>query len=195
MAPATTPTISDDANDKVKELAGQGIDTILTSRSFDLSIEGANVENLKAYNPKNYTLIGNGLNNTITAAESGDDFLDGRAGNDTLIGGAGQDTLNGGAGNDRLLGGDGDDWLEGDDGNDTLVGGAGNDVMIGGAGNDTYEYTDGSDEFGELEGEGIDTVVTNKNYVLGSYSRKCHSDRHRQLQCHRQRAGERHHRQ
>src|SRR6185436_7085210 len=29
--------------------------------------------------------------------------------------------------------------------------------------------TDGSDEFGELEGEGIDTVVTNKNYMLGSY--------------------------
>jgi len=155
----------DDTDDKVKELAGQGIDTILTSRSFDLSIEGANVENLKAYNPKNYTLIGNSLNNVITAAEAGDDTLDGRAGNDTLIGDVGQDSLYGGAGHDSLLGGDGDDWLEGGDGNDTLVGGLGNDVMYGGKGNDTYYYLDG-DEIGEIEGQGIDTVIVNDTFTL-----------------------------
>ena len=36
----------DDAGDKVTELAGQGIDTIQTERSIDLSVEGANVENV-----------------------------------------------------------------------------------------------------------------------------------------------------
>ena len=77
--------VIDDDSDKVTELAGQGVDTILTSRSFDLSKEGANVENLKAYNPKNYVLIGNSLNNTITAADSGDNSIDGQAGNDTLL--------------------------------------------------------------------------------------------------------------
>ena len=141
----------EDAGDKVIELAGQGIDTILTSRSFDLSIEGANVENLKAYDPKNYTLIGNGLNNTITAAEAGDDFIDGRAGNDTLLGGDGNDTIHGGAGNDQLIGGKGDDTLE------------------GGAGNDTYEMTGGgTDTITELAGQGIDTIVTDKTYTLGA---------------------------
>jgi Ca2+-binding RTX toxin-like protein len=159
----------------------------MTSRSFDLSKEGANIENLIAYDPKNYTLIGNNLNNTIKASASGDDVIDGQAGNDSLFGGDGNDTIDGGvgsdqltggkgddtqrggAGNDYLFGGEGADWLEGGDGNDTLVGGPGNDVMIGGAGDDTYDYTDGSDEFGEMEGQGIDTVVTNQNYVLGNH--------------------------
>ena len=40
--------------------------------------------------------------------------------------------------------------------------------MIGGAGDDTYSYMDG-DEFGEMEGQGIDTVITNQNYILGNH--------------------------
>ena len=40
----------------------------MTSQSFDLSMGGANVENLKTYVAKNYMLIGNNLNNTIIAA-------------------------------------------------------------------------------------------------------------------------------
>ena len=42
--------------------------------------------------------------------------------------------------------------------------------MIGGTGDDTYEYKMAT-EFGELEGQGIDTVVTNQNYYLGNHSR------------------------
>jgi Ca2+-binding RTX toxin-like protein len=140
-----------DNKDKIVELAGQGIDTVLTERSFDLSLEGVNVENLKAEVAKNYILIGNALNNTITAAESGDDTIDGGAGNDSLLGGEGSDSIVGGAGND------------------TLIGGKGNDTLEGGAGNDTYYLTaDVADDLTEAAGQGIDTVVTYQAYTLGA---------------------------
>ncbi len=61
-----------------------------------------------------------------SAAQPGNDWLDGGTGNDTLMGGAGDDVLIGGGGNDYLDAGDGNDRLYAiDNAPDTLLGGAG----------------------------------------------------------------------
>jgi Ca2+-binding RTX toxin-like protein len=88
-----------DALDTVAEKAGGGTDTIMASMNFDMSVRGANVENLRVNTSNGVTIIGNDLNNVIT----------GNGAIDTLGGGKGNDTLNGGAGDDNLLGGLGND--------------------------------------------------------------------------------------
>jgi len=76
------------ANDTIIELAGEGIDTVQTTRNqFTLS---ANVENLVFTGVGNFAGTGNAQDNVITGGD----------GRDTLIGGAGNDTLNGGLGHD-----------------------------------------------------------------------------------------------
>lgn len=79
--------VIDDARDQVVELAGEGVDTVITAVSWDL---GANFENIEGNASGGLTLNGNELNNRI-AGSSGNDNLDGRGGNDTLVGGAGDD--------------------------------------------------------------------------------------------------------
>ena len=105
------------ANTAVIELAGQGTDTILSEVSFNLALNGANVENLSLFGIHSVG-TGNGLNNII----------EGRTGNDTLDGGAAR-TLVGddGSAADRRPG---NDWLNEGNGADTLRGGAGNDTYV-----------------------------------------------------------------
>ncbi|PKN89270.1 MAG: hypothetical protein CVU51_01070 [Deltaproteobacteria bacterium HGW-Deltaproteobacteria-1] len=83
----------------------------------------------------------------------------GTSGNDNLTGTTGADLLSGLAGNDTLTGLDGDD---------TLDGGTGADSMIGGAGNDTYIRENTSDVIVEGSSAGMDTVLSNLTYTLGS---------------------------
>ncbi len=121
--------IVDNAGDTVTELSGSGTDTIRSSRSFDLSTSGANVENL--------VLSGINVNGT------GNDLAN------IIIGTGGRNTLLGNGGNDTLSGGAGDDYLDGGSGNDSLAGGAGSDQYWEvGAGDIVYESaTDsGTDE-------------------------------------------------
>ncbi len=68
-------------------------------------------------------------NDTLTAPDDENYFIEGLAGNDLLNGDGGNDTIKGGTGNDTLNGGAG---------NDILNGGAGTNVLVGGAGNDTF---------------------------------------------------------
>ena len=89
--------------------------------------------------------------------------LNGTAGNDSITGTSADDTIDGMAGNDSLLGGLGDDEIYGGTGNDTLGGGIGFDLLFGGPGNDTYLVTDLDDYFGELAGEGDDTLIVSVN--------------------------------
>ncbi|PTQ90080.1 beta strand repeat-containing protein [Agitococcus lubricus] len=58
--------------------------------------------------------------------------------------------------------------ITGNSGNNTLNGLLGADTMIGGLGNDTYIVDQADDIIGELEGEGLDTVFSSVNYVLGA---------------------------
>ena len=74
-------------------------------------------------------LVGTNNNDTLTAPDDDNFFIEGFAGNDILNGDGGNDTFEGGTGNDTLNGGAG---------NDLLKGGAGTNVLVGGAGNDTF---------------------------------------------------------
>ncbi len=65
------------------------------------------------------TLVGNSLNNSISAG-LGNDYLYGNEGDDTLIGGGGSDYLNGGSGNDLIQPDTGNDTVDGGEGSDTL---------------------------------------------------------------------------
>ncbi|KXK06847.1 MAG: Bifunctional hemolysin/adenylate cyclase precursor [Nitrospira sp. OLB3] len=92
----------------VRELPGEGIDLVLTNRSYRL---GPNLENLtlmesdfanlwSPYHTSIVTAAGNALDNILVGTDGvnvldggdGADTLDGRGGNDTLIGGQGVDT-------------------------------------------------------------------------------------------------------
>ncbi|CAN5472179.1 hypothetical protein BH11PSE11_BH11PSE11_04940 [soil metagenome] len=89
--------IVDNVNDKISELANEGIDTVKASTSYKL---GDNVENLTAAanavsldswgDPMPVSLTGNALNNVITG-NANSNTLDGGVGSDTMIGGAGDD--------------------------------------------------------------------------------------------------------
>jgi Ca2+-binding RTX toxin-like protein len=118
--------------------------------------------------------------------QAGDDKFDGGSGSDIIYGGAGNDDLRGsldkdylygGLGNDILYGSgntvistdvdDGGNYLEGNEGDDTLYG-HGNDTLIGGLDNDVYIVDTPRDTILENFNEGIDTVKSSVDYILGS---------------------------
>ena len=98
----------DNTGDIVSELAAQGIDLVIASINYTLSV---NVENLALSGIANINGTGNINNNTISG-NSRNNRLDGGAGNDILIGNEGNDVLVGGAGDDILTGGLGADIFE-----------------------------------------------------------------------------------
>ena len=138
-----------DADDTVVELAGQGIDTVVTDVSYTL---GDNVERLSLF-VGDIDGTGNGLRNTILGSGGinvihggGEvDTVRGDAGDDQLFGDAGADLLYGEGDNDSLYGGEGADTLDGGAGADVLDGGAGADKLTGGAGADLFRFASGAE--------------------------------------------------
>jgi Ca2+-binding RTX toxin-like protein len=144
-----------DSADKVVETAGNGIDTVIASFSFDLGTL-PNVENLQAASgTASISLSGSIVDNALYGNDGinvlsgldGNDSLFAYAGNDVVMGGNGNDVMSGGDGVDQVTGGAGNDVAYGEIGNDMLNGEAGNDVVYGGVGDDVLK--------GEL---GIDTL-------------------------------------
>lgn len=136
----------DNAGDRVLELVGRGIDTVLSSVNLALS---ANVERLTLTGFADLRGIGNALGNLLTG-NSGANVLAGMDGNDMLRGGIGVDTLAGGAGADRLLGGRGADRLAGGAGADTFVFAALSDSKAAAVGRDIIS------DFNRTQGDRID---------------------------------------
>ena len=92
------------AGDIVDETGGGGIDTVISSITFNLA--GANalgtIENLTLSGSSGINATGNSAANVLTG-NSGGNVLSGGLGNDTLIGSGGLDTLTGGAGSDTFV--------------------------------------------------------------------------------------------
>jgi Ca2+-binding RTX toxin-like protein len=133
--------VVDSPGDSVHELAGGGVDLVLsTAPSFSL---GDNVENLTLLNA-----AVNGVGNSAANVINGDDAangISGLGGDDVLRGFGGDDLLGGGAGGDQLDGGDGNDTIYGEDGADVILGGDGADAIDGGAGADQIDGGYGAD--------------------------------------------------
>jgi len=70
--------------------------------------------------------------------------------------------------NNIITGNTANNTLSGGSGNDTLNGGVGNDNLIGGLGNDTYIVDSNTDIVTEAANEGIDTVQSAINWILGA---------------------------
>lgn len=146
-----------DYRDVVVELAGEGVDTVLTTVNYTLPsqvedlffspfllhnsviVEGSTTASIVFAVCSEYTgslpcrnmgttATGNSLSNEIRG-NGLDNTLFGVAGNDLLLGGRGSDTLRGGAGNDVLEGfaADGRWWTHE---YDTLTGDGGADVFV-----------------------------------------------------------------
>ncbi len=94
--------------DSITEGFNQGIDTVSSSVTYDLSQSNADLENLVLTGATNIHGTGNDLDNQITG-NSGNNILIGYDGNDTLSGLGGDDALLGEKGNDILTGGTGKD--------------------------------------------------------------------------------------
>lgn len=132
--------------DQVIEAAGEGsFDNVRSTVSWTL---GDHFEELMLEGSADIDGSGNALDNAVLG-NSGANVLYGLDGNDTLGGYGGDDIQYGGAGNDRLVGRDG------------------NDVLHGGTGDDQY-FVDTADVIVELGGEGVDTVFSVGDYVLGA---------------------------
>jgi Ca2+-binding RTX toxin-like protein len=108
--------VVDSQDDLIRELADEGIDTVMTASDFRLgtkqssSYEHVNIENLTLTGTADIYGNGNDLDNALRGNHGanilrggiGDDAIDGANGDDRLIGGAGRDVLTGGGGMDRF---------------------------------------------------------------------------------------------
>ena len=177
-----------DYADTIVEGAGEGIDTIEADVDFSLqdSVERLVLSEMLpgviGADPALRPILGTGnQGDNVLIGNSADNILDGGAGDDLLIGGYAYETnWDLSDGNDLLIGGAGDDVLQPFGG---TVGGLilnqdnfGADVLLGGAGNDTYVLyvNDGLNDIAlehavvvELSGEGSDTLLVSRDYVLG----------------------------
>lgn len=108
----------DSTLDIVTENAGEGTDTVVSTKSFTL---GDNLENLTLSGTLAINGTGNALDNVLIGNGS-DNTLAGDGGNDTLQGGLGNDVLQGGSDNDTYLfaQGDGQDVISDAGGTDTI---------------------------------------------------------------------------
>lgn len=159
------------STDVVTEVAGQGTDTLIGTRtSLNLSAFATTVENLFYTSATGASLLGNGLANLMSGAAGADTVTGGDA-DDTLLGGAGIDSLVGGNGDDVLYGGGNPDyvWVA----NRPLVADSVVDRLVGGAGNDRYLIDSSADTVTEASGSAggtLDVVISSIDNSLSHYA-------------------------
>lgn len=130
--------IVDNVGDRVRERGDEGIDTVQSAISYQLT---ANLENLTLTGTDALNATGNGLNNTLIG-NGANNVLQGRAGGDRLFGDAGDDTLDGGLDADT--------------------------IMSGGAGSDRYIVDNQGDNLIESANQGVDGVEASVDFILGA---------------------------
>ena len=137
---------SESSSDVFYEAKNEGIDTVFSKLSLNLSKFGS-IENAFLSGSANSNLTGTDINN----------LLQGNTGRNSLFGKGGDDTINGGDENDSLDGGEGFDLIDG---------GLGTDYLVGGLGNDTFIVSDPTDRVIELSvaDSGIDEVRSAVNF-------------------------------
>ena len=139
----------DSSSEDANEVAGEGIDTAISSLST--TTLDANIELLFLNGAASIDGAGNALAN----------LLRGNTGANVLNGGGGIDILEGGGGNDVLTNTNalGNTLLSGGSGADSLSGSVGNDLLVGGLGNDSLVTGSGADVIAFNLGDGADTVA------------------------------------
>jgi Ca2+-binding RTX toxin-like protein len=154
---------------------GTGNDTLVGGAGIDLLVGGMG-NDLYSVDNEADVVVENADEGTDTVESSITYTLSDTIEHLTLIGSADLDgngnafanVLTGNSGDNVLSGGGGDDELYGGAGNDRLVGDAGLDSLYGGLGNDTY-VDDGEDIIVEYADEGIDTLESAHDIILGDY--------------------------
>ena len=170
----------DIGHDKVVELAGAGIDIVVSSADFYRLPKG--VENGRIATDGSASLAGNWKANVLFAG-AGDNVLYGGDGADTVsyafatagvtvslaeffeqaTGGSGSDRLDsienlaGSRFDDRLTGSAAANRLEGGAGADVLEGGLGHDLLVGGTGRDVFDFDLAIDS--TVDASGRDTIA------------------------------------
>ncbi len=148
-------------------------------------------------NALNNSIVGNSGNNTLIGG-GGNDRMEGGAGNDLYYVDSEGDVVieTSGGGTDHVISsisyvlgsyvenltltGTGDFTGGGNNLHNTIIGnignnilggggGGGSDTLIGGLGNDTYSVDHANDVIIELEGEGIDSVISSVSWALGEH--------------------------
>jgi trimeric autotransporter adhesin len=187
----------DQANDIVREFAGQGNDTVRTSVNYTLGT-GVEIETLMTtvdYGTAAIELTGNEFANTLIG-NNGANLLRGRGGSDVIDGRGGIDTVNyfdSSAGAIVVLGQNGApgqayelgvvnnqvvltgldtllnvENVQGSNQGDTLVGNELINQLQGFAGNDIYVVQNPGDTIIEGAGQGADELRTSVNYALAA---------------------------
>ena len=143
----TVDNVGDTVTETNADVGTGGFDTVTTTADFTL---GANIEQL--------ILLGAAANGT---GNNGNNVI-------TAISGSVAVTLNGGDGLDSLTSSQtGGSTLNGGAGGDTLISFGGGNTLNGGLGSDTYFSFGAGDIISEAGGDGIDTVFTSTDIVVG----------------------------
>lgn len=162
-------------------VGGAGVDTLIGGFGDDTLNGGSGIDSLVGNVGNDTYIIDSASDIIVEGANQGIDTVSVAYGNYSIatkpnlenITLTGLLTINatGNTGNNYLTGNNRNNVLDGGAGNDTLDGNGGVDTLKGGAGNDVYILDNSGDVVDlvlETANAGIDTVITNSDYILGA---------------------------